>query len=166
MLKYYALFAAAMALCFALTPVAYGLAHKFDALDTPTHRKVHKTKMPLWGGLAIFFSFFAVLGLYILFSKTFGAVLNYNHGVYGGQLFGVFTAGSFIMAMGMLDDKFGMPPKVKFAGQIVCALILINAGVRIYGINIPFTTKYLLCWNFISYGVTIFWVVRRFSQQV
>jgi len=50
---------------------------------------------------------------------------------FGRELTGIFLAGTFIMVLGMLDDRFDLDSLTKFAGQTLAAGILLLHGVQI-----------------------------------
>ena len=52
------------------------------------------------------------------------------------NLLGASIACSWIVALGLLDDRFGLRGRQKLAGQIVAALVLIASGVLIRRIGL------------------------------
>jgi UDP-GlcNAc:undecaprenyl-phosphate GlcNAc-1-phosphate transferase len=50
---------------------------------------------------------------------------------FGRELTGIFLAGTFIMLLGALDDRFDLDSLTKFAGQALAAGILLLHGVQI-----------------------------------
>ncbi|MDD5533656.1 MAG: hypothetical protein PHC52_12755, partial [Syntrophales bacterium] len=56
----YILFFAA-SLSFILTPIMIRIARRFDILDSPGDRKIHKKSTPLLGGLAVVIAFISSL---------------------------------------------------------------------------------------------------------
>ncbi|MBC3764958.1 UDP-N-acetylglucosamine--undecaprenyl-phosphate N-acetylglucosaminephosphotransferase [Neptunicella marina] len=77
------------------------VAHQWGLVDQPDVRKAHKGIIPLTGGLAMFFS--------ILVSSLATDVWLKNDPMF-------FTAASFIVLLGMLDDRFDLSPK----GRLIC----------------------------------------------
>ncbi|WP_438864975.1 UDP-N-acetylglucosamine--undecaprenyl-phosphate N-acetylglucosaminephosphotransferase [Neptunicella sp.] len=77
------------------------VAHQWGLVDQPGIRKNHKGIIPLTGGLAMFFS--------ILVSSFATDVWLRNDPMF-------FTAASFIVLLGMLDDRFELSPK----GRLIC----------------------------------------------
>jgi len=85
------------------------LKHLFD--DPSEDRKVHSTKTPNLGGIAIFIAIVLNLCLFI----PFGSMPYINF----------LLAASFILfTIGLKDDLVGLGPLVKFAAQILAALII------------------------------------------
>jgi len=125
-----------------LTPFVKRLAIRIGAMDKPNERKVHQRLMPRMGGLAIFLSFIAGVFLFIPDWKDTGAIL---------------LGGTFIVAIGMLDDIVGLSPKVKFLGQMAAALIPVINGISIEYITLP--DGDILRFGLLAIPITIFWIV-------
>jgi len=133
-------------LSFLITPVIIKIAKRFGAMDVPKdERRVHNKSMPLWGGLAIYISFFVVLFI-------FGDME-------GKKFAGLFIASTIIIIMGMIDDVKDLSAKRKLLVQIIAAGILVYAG---YEIN--FFTNYFGQSDYIHLGmfsvpISILWIV-------
>jgi UDP-GlcNAc:undecaprenyl-phosphate GlcNAc-1-phosphate transferase len=50
---------------------------------------------------------------------------------FGREAIGIFLSGTFILFIGMLDDRFDLDPITKFAGQALSAGILLIYGIQI-----------------------------------
>jgi len=103
------------ALAFLLTPLIIDLAKRFGAVDKPGARKVHEIVTPLWGGIAIYISF----ALVTIYNFDFSLAQK-----------GVAIGGTLLVGIGLLDDKFGVPAKVRLLIQLLAAGIAIWAGAR------------------------------------
>ena len=101
-------FVIALLACFLLTPYVKQLAFKIGAVDKPNERKVHKQVMPRLGGLAIFLSFLLAVFCSLPITR---------------DLLGILLGGCWIVIVGILDDKYSLPAKVKLLGQILAAVI-------------------------------------------
>lgn len=128
---------------YVLTPYIKTLAFKIGAIDKPDNRKVHKKIMPRLGGLAIYIAF--MVGVISSLELTWDIV-------------GILIGGTVIVIVGVLDDKYQLPAKVKLLGQIVAACILVLFDIRIEWLNNPFGGYFYLD-TFISVPLTIFWVI-------
>ncbi len=136
-------------------------------LDQPGIRKVHFQPKPLLGGAAIFFSFLIVVIGDLLILKWI-ASLNLSPGAFKYQQFhdlvwnakgakmamkplvGFLLGGALLFAVGLVDDRLGMSPLVKLCGQILAAIILYFAEIRI-GLFIDHPP--------VNFGLTLFWIV-------
>ena len=104
----------ALALGFALTFPAIRLAKRFGFMDVPADgRRMHVDPVPRIGGVAVFVAFTAALALtgYFIDALPF------------------LCGGAIILAVGMLDDKRGVTPAFKIAGQAIAAAVLCAFGV-------------------------------------
>ncbi|HEY6228310.1 MAG TPA: MraY family glycosyltransferase [Verrucomicrobiae bacterium] len=134
-------------------------AKRIGMVDDPGHRKIHSTPIPLAGGWAALFAIAVVLGAGVMavklgFLSVAGAggldLLSYGVSKRGGQLV-VILGGALGMAMvGMLDDKYELRPALKFGGQVMIALCVALAGVRI--------TLFVPSLAF-SLAVTVLWIL-------
>src|SRR5690625_1660206 len=99
------------------------LAIKFNVVDFPNYRKIHKHVTPLLGGLAIFFG--ATIGLLYLRPTD-------------GHFIEILIGSFIIIIVGVIDDKYDLRPIVKLFGQIIAATIVISSGIIIEKFTLPF----------------------------
>lgn len=135
-------FLLAMFVSYVLTPYIKKLAFKIGAVDRPDNRKVHKKIMPRLGGLAIYVAF--MIGCIASLEMTW-------------DIFGILLGGTMIVALGVADDVYQLPAKVKLLGQIVAACVLVLFDIRIEWVNNPFGGYFYL--DMLSIPLTIFWVI-------
>jgi len=141
-LLYLAAFLIALVLALGITPVVIKLANRFNFVDKPGERKINKKIVATAGGTAIYLAFMIPLRFFIPLNQT---------------IKGIIIGGSFMLVLGLLDDKLEISAPIKFGGQIIGALILIFYGVKINFITNPFG-------GFIYLGIytipfTVFWIV-------
>jgi UDP-GlcNAc:undecaprenyl-phosphate GlcNAc-1-phosphate transferase len=106
-----------------ITPFVKDLAVKFGAVAAIRSRDVHMAPTPRWGGLAMWLAMALTL-----------VIVNYLplvHKSFGREAMGIFLSGTFILFIGLLDDRFELDPITKFAGQALAAGILLIYGVQI-----------------------------------
>ncbi len=151
-------FFVALAVTFALTPVARVLARKVGAIDMPKARGVHTEPMPRFGGFAIFFGIVTAM---VIFLPVFGERTVLGETLERDpKLLGLLGGTLVIFLVGVADDIKGLSPKVKFVGQIVAALIVCLAGIRIDFIGFPPAPQgYIFFPWYFSYPITILWIV-------
>lgn len=108
-----------------LIPPTIILAKRFGLVDDPKKHKhpaiVHKRIVPRAGGAPIFIAI-TVVAL-ILIPKT---PLN----------IGIIIASFITVVTGLIDDKFDLSPYIRFLVNILCAIIVVVAGV-----SVPFITN-------------------------
>jgi UDP-GlcNAc:undecaprenyl-phosphate GlcNAc-1-phosphate transferase len=113
----------AATLCFLLTPIVRNIAMSAGAYIDLRSRDMHTTITPRWGGLSMWIAMsitFLTVSHLPLVGKSFGR-----------EATGIFLAGTFVMVLGMLDDRYDLDALTKFAGQAVAAGILLLHGVQI-----------------------------------
>ena len=150
MLYLFCAFVVSFVFSFASTPLVKRLAVKIGAVDVPKdNRRMHKVPIPRLGGLAIIFGF-AV------------AVMCFNEG-YSKQLIATLCGALIIIAMGIVDDCKNLDAKLKFAVQIIAALIVIYFGdIRIKVFTNPNIFSDSLYWvlpGWFSVTVSVIWIV-------
>lgn len=129
-------------IAFTMTPPVRVLAFRIGAVDIPLdQRRMHKKPIPRIGGLAIFFGFTASTMIFCNPTK---------------ELLTIWIGGFVLVALGILDDVFRLPAKLKFVVQIGAAVIAVVNGVVIDHISIG--------GNYVMFGVwripiTILWIV-------
>jgi UDP-GlcNAc:undecaprenyl-phosphate GlcNAc-1-phosphate transferase len=97
---------------FALRPIARGVG----LIDRPGGRKMHIGEVPVIGGLAM------TVGMAV------GSLYSYS-AIQGFPFF--LTAIALLVLVGALDDRYDLPPSVRFLAQI-CATLLMVAGGDVY----------------------------------
>jgi UDP-GlcNAc:undecaprenyl-phosphate GlcNAc-1-phosphate transferase len=113
----------AATLCFLLTPIVRNIAMSAGAYIDLRSRDMHTTITPRWGGLSMWIAMsitFLTVSHLPLVGKSFGR-----------EATGIFLSGTFVMVLGMLDDRYDLDALTKFAGQAVAAGILLLHGVQI-----------------------------------
>ena len=162
-------FLPALATGLILTPVVRRMAIRVGAVDHPGARSIHSTPVPYLGGLALLVAF--LVGIGAVWALHRPSILPSEP----ARLVGVATGGLIIVAVGLVDDlgRFwsgrlafladregrGLRPAVKVAAEVGAALVLMGFGVRIQDIHQPFGHGYLPFGGWLSYPVTILWVV-------
>ena len=147
-LPYACVFVGSLGLTLILTPLVRELCRKVGMVDKPDPRRINKVPIPRGGGMAI------VLGMAISYG-TFLAVTGRP------IIFGVSNAICLKMAilalatalLGLTDDRFSLPPKIKLLGQLVIAFLVwwwADLGFNDLWPRLP---RWLDC------ILTVFWIV-------
>ncbi len=131
-------FLTAWALVVYVTPLTINVALNFKIQDTPDGRlKKHTKATPYLGGLAV------AVGFIISFS------LLAKESTADYRAMGILASGSMMLLLGLYDDLTNLRPSVKFLGQLLAAIILYKAGVRVEIAALD---------GWANLGVTILWV--------
>jgi len=106
-------------------------------VDEPGHRKIHAAPVPLAGGLAVLTGLTVPLAggaiavkLDLLGINTAGLL---SHGLSrrAVEVIAIVIGALGMVALGCWDDKHELRPAAKFGGQLLIALLVSAAGVRI-----------------------------------
>ena len=102
-----------------LTP----FAERLRLLDQPDHRKRHQTPVPMVGGLAIYL---VILSAMMVLDPP-------------EKLSWLMLSVSILVAVGALDDAFGLGVRTRFVSQMLAALVMIAGGsfwIRSFGVDL------------------------------
>lgn len=142
MQAYLVAFVVALIASVLLTPWVRQLAIKWGAMDAPDARKVHTTPIPRMGGLAIYLAFVVAVVASMHLTR---------------EIVGLLIGGSVILAVGIIDDIYQLPAKVKLFWQIVAASVLVIFDMRIEWFTNPFGGYIYL--EYFAIPITILWVI-------
>ncbi|OIJ21762.1 undecaprenyl-phosphate alpha-N-acetylglucosaminyl 1-phosphate transferase [Anaerobacillus alkalidiazotrophicus] len=123
-------------------PFVKEIAVKFGIVDQPSNRKIHMKQMPRLGGLAIILGFFAGF-LYISPTNPY--------------LMPIILGACIIIVIGILDDKFTLSYKIKLAGQVAAAAIVVFSGLTVEFIYLPMLHRVEL--GMLEYIFTMLWII-------
>lgn len=136
-------FIVALLISYILTPFVKRLAWLVGAVDIPRdERRVHTKPIPRIGGLAIYIAF--IVTVLITMPVT-------------DNIKGVIIGGTLITILGILDDIYHLPAKIKLLGQMAAAGILIYFGIKVEWVTNPLGDMVYL--GKFSIPITIFWIV-------
>lgn len=124
------------------TPLVKKFAIKIGAVDQPDHRKVHKAVMPRLGGAAI------VIGSSVGFLYL---------SPYSSYMSHILVGAAIILVIGFLDDKYTLSAGIKMVAQLAAAVIVVQSGLKIDFIALPF--EGILDLGPFGYVVTVLWIV-------
>ena len=131
-------FIAATVVAALLTPLAARFAWRIGAIAMPSERGLAARSTPLLGGLAIFAGLLIASAIWmpdqIRLPRTAGRL-----GSSGTvDTWEVIAGAAVITLVGAIDDTWDLRPILKLAGQIVAAVIAVDAGVKVTDVTLPF----------------------------
>ena len=134
----------------AATPLFLIFIKKLGIIDDPKKHKhpaiLHKKPVPRGGGIPLFIGV-VVAGAIFLWPPNEIAIA-------------VFFAGFIALVVGLLDDKFDISPYIRFATNILSALIVVSAGITVSFITNPFGgILFLNQIEFLPQLISIVWIV-------
>jgi UDP-GlcNAc:undecaprenyl-phosphate GlcNAc-1-phosphate transferase len=132
-------FGPALLLSAALSYLARRYAARLGFLDRPGGHKGHSRPTPLGGGVAIWLTTVAIVGIGLLAVFANGAaglpgpLTRHAAGIAAraGVLIWILGLASVVMAMGLCDDRRSLDWRIRLGIQLGCATLLAASGVRI-----------------------------------
>jgi UDP-GlcNAc:undecaprenyl-phosphate GlcNAc-1-phosphate transferase len=123
-----------------IIPIIIRLSKKYQLVDKPDHRKVHKDPIPTLGGIGFFSGF-----IFIAFSWM----------LWGGQLADFILLSGLIVlfTMGIFDDMLDLRASLKFLIQITVALIISYYGFKIESLHGLFGIYEMPVWAQYTFSV-------------
>ncbi|MEV0360439.1 MraY family glycosyltransferase [Nocardia sp. NPDC050697] len=108
------------------------LAIAFGAVAVPRDRDVHIKPIPRMGGVGMYIGVVAA----VLFAHQLPAL---RRGFdYAPDIPAVLVAATIIVAVGIVDDRWGLDALTKFAGQVTAAGVMAVMGLSWYVVYNPF----------------------------
>ncbi len=136
----------------ASTPLVVRLALAWDVIDRPNERKVSaRQRMPLMGGLAVALGFWAALAA--------SSGLAPGDAASARDLVPLLAGGALMLALGILDDRFGLAAPAKLSVQLAAAAIAIAGGTQIDHVTNPVTGEVLTLAPWLAWLATGVWIV-------
>ena len=132
------------------TPLSLIFIKKLGIIDDPKKHKhpaiLHKKPVPRGGGIPLFIGV-VIAGAIFLWPPNEITIA-------------VFFAGFIALVVGLLDDKFDISPYIRFATNILSALIVVSAGITVSFITNPFGgILFLNQIEFLPQLISIVWIV-------
>jgi UDP-GlcNAc:undecaprenyl-phosphate GlcNAc-1-phosphate transferase len=144
-------FLAAFGVAVAATPWVGKLALAVGAIDRPNERKVSRRHdMPLLGGLAVAAAFAAaLLAIHLLDAGP----------LYLSKVRGLLLGGAIMLALGAVDDRFGLGARAKFSGQFLAAFVAVAHGFELFAFTNPLSGELVELPRWLVWVATSFWIV-------
>ena len=141
-------FFAALALTIVLTPIVREVNRRLGMVDKPDPRRINKVPIPRGGGVALFLGLFGSFIVYVFAtgSRWVGSGVG-THPVRVTALAGI------LFLIGLADDKWSLPPKLKLLGQIAVAFATWFWG------GLGFSTLWPALPPAVDCILTVFWIV-------
>lgn len=152
---YIAVFVLAAGLVAGLTPLVIRLGRRWNLVDVPGGRRKHQGQVVRIGGLALYPAF--LVATLITLPVPRGDPLELT------RLTGILVGLAVVWLMGLLDDRFRLPPWVQFAGLALAAGVAILCKVFIEVFNNPLTDRQVWVPWYGMVPFTFFWLVGMAS---
>ena len=141
-------FFAALALTLVLTPIVREINRRLGMVDKPDPRRINKVPIPRGGGAALFIGLFGSFFVYVL--ATGSRWVGSGVGSHSLRFAALSTA---VFLLGLSDDKWNLPPKLKLLGQLAIAFFAwfwADLGFHTLWPSIPLA---------LDCAITMFWIV-------
>lgn len=133
---------------FVAMPVVRTIACKIGAVDVPKDgRRMHKRPIPRLGGMAMVYGFLVSI---LCFAEM------------TPQMWGMLAGATIIFILGVVDDVKALGAKLKFAVQIVAAVIVVLSGVSINFLSVPTfisSSGILELPKVVAFFVSVLWIL-------
>lgn len=152
-------FILAFVVTFVTTPYTIKLAKKVGAVsEEKDGRRAHRKTMPKFGGPAVILGFI-VSTVYLLIVMNMENSINlFGAQEYWKKLLG-FLVGILVMTIFcVIDDIKTIRPITKLTGQVLSAVCIVIAGIRIEGITLPFL-NFPEMHEITSIIITVAWII-------
>ena len=142
--EYLSVFIMSWLFVYGLTPFMIRLANKINFVDKPEARKMHLKSVPLMGGLRV------ALGFVLL--CVYDVALSAGR-YFDAPMLGYLAGSILIVIIGLIDDKWGMQPSIKMAGQFVVSLLFLLSNFTMTELSAMFGSI------FITMPILVLWMV-------
>ena len=149
---YFVGFLSAFVLSVGLTYAVREGARRAGLFDPIDERKLHTKPIPRVGGVAVVLAA-AIALVAVMF------LLGDGVGAFGGpRLHAIILGAAAMHLLGLWDDLRPMPARVKLLGQVVIAVAVWFAGVRVTSFALPFVGV-VEFGSLVGLAFTVFWLV-------
>ena len=118
-LPYLTVFAGSLVVTLILTPIVREINRRLGMVDKPDPRRINTTPIPRGGGLALILGVTVSYSVFLFFTGRPG-IFGLADVTFRKMSFLAFA----IAALGLADDKFSLPAKVKLLGQMIVAFLV------------------------------------------
>jgi UDP-GlcNAc:undecaprenyl-phosphate GlcNAc-1-phosphate transferase len=147
---YPVIFIASLVLSLILMPICISLLHKFNIMDQPNFRKIHKKPIPRMAGVAIYLAFATPLLIFMLRCDVIEIE----------QWKGVLYGSGIALLIGSADDIWNVPAIIKLFCLFLLTLLIWHFGIIT---NLPVSKILGISSEFINISVnlviTMLWMV-------
>ena len=141
-------FFSALALTLVLTPIVREINRRLGMVDKPDPRRINKVPIPRGGGAALFLGLFGSFFVYVL--VTGSRWVGSGVGSHSLRFVALSTA---VFLLGLADDKWNLPPKLKLLGQLAIAFF------AWFWADLGFHTLWPSIPPALDCALTMFWIV-------
>lgn len=147
------LFLFSLLIAYSVTKLTIVLSLHGGVLDVPSPRSLHSGLVPRMGGLGILCALY--LSIAVLYLMRYWSV---SEGPLSPRdLLVIIVMGVGIAATGLYDDLYRLKYATKFLMQLILAIVVVGAGIRLESFSVPFCRPVML--GGFSVPLTVLWLV-------
>ncbi len=135
-----------------LVPVVSRFAKKYRFVDDPGPRKVHQKPIPRIGGIALVVPTLVFVVFAFFFASDVGESLHETR----MEFLALLITGSFIFAIGLIDDLRPIPGYIKLSCIIAASLAICASGAKLSSISLG--TWFELKTGWAAWPLTVLWI--------
>jgi UDP-GlcNAc:undecaprenyl-phosphate/decaprenyl-phosphate GlcNAc-1-phosphate transferase len=136
-----------------LTPLAVRLGKQWGIVDRPGGRRSHQGEIPRIGGLGIYPAFVLAAVLPVILGVPRDDPLELT------RLVGVLLGMGVVWIVGLLDDRYKLPPWVQLGGLAIAAMVAIAFKVFVEVFNNPLTDQQIWVDWYLMVPITLGWLI-------
>ena len=121
-------------------------APKLKLIDFPEKRKIHIQAVPVVGGLGIFIT----VSIIVIYSLVSGWIFDYLN---LQSIISIIISTYILIAVGLMDDSFGLGPFNKFLFQMIASIIFL------VGADVHFNSMFYIDYPMLNFILNIFYIV-------
>jgi UDP-GlcNAc:undecaprenyl-phosphate GlcNAc-1-phosphate transferase len=140
----------AFAICAVVVPVMIWLSRRLGVIAHPSERHPHSRPMPLLGGLAMFAGFAVAMLVF----------LNQADPKDRGNIVGVLVVSGLAAVLLVVDDRWSLPPLVKFGLQLAVSLIAVVGLGKAFQITfVSLLGGHIIQLGVLAIPISLFWML-------
>lgn len=134
------------------TGIGRRLGLRFDVVDEPGGRRQHHGVVSRLGGVGV------ALGFYAALAWAYADPIATTDPNETRRFWGLVAGSAWLFVLGLLDDRYNLPPWAQYAGYLAGALIATASLIILEQFNNPFTDELINLPLLLYLPLTLFWM--------
>jgi UDP-N-acetylmuramyl pentapeptide phosphotransferase/UDP-N-acetylglucosamine-1-phosphate transferase len=125
---------------------------RWHVLDHPNERSLHTRPTPRTGGVAIFGSLIVAFAWWLPWTGTMPL------------LYGLGAGAGLVAVLSFLDDRTGLPVRIRLAGHVVAAVLVVGGGIYLPEISVPGLVSQMPGWFGKAFSLLfLIWMINLYN---
>ncbi len=150
--RYLVIWLTALGVSLAVTPLGWRLGERMGVVAHPGGRRRHRGVVSTLGGVGIAAGFFAALGVSRLLPIPTADPKEAR------RFWGVVIGSGLIFVVGLLDDRYDLPPWAQYAGYLGAASVAVVTLIILQQFNNPLNDVLIQLSPWLYVPLTLFWM--------